>query len=360
MFISSSDNANVKKIWGMSPSARTRRIRKCCSSTPTANKTGMETNSDSNGSTPKMLARKKLIYMPIIRNSPWAKLTIFTTPKISVTPMLTSASAPPPVSGFDQLGAGFVLGKDGGQIAMLPLHADRMGVNVLAVGTEFHLAAGAHCGVTGRDVERGDGVAHFLWIGRCGALKRVGNHECLRNKAAGIFEQELAKLLLIGGIDLLRVVVDVVVPVRHAEQPLCGVADVSVEIRNDEATGATIDGDLQIDLFDCANDQNEIVEVGDREQHVGAGRLDLVDQRTGIAQARRVRLEHHDFHALGRRLLAQSVRSGRPEGGVLEYDGDLRLIAHELRHLQLCRGELGRATERREREMMILVELIRA
>jgi len=31
------------------------------------------------------------MYIPIITNSPCAKLTILTTPKISVTPMLTSA-----------------------------------------------------------------------------------------------------------------------------------------------------------------------------------------------------------------------------------------------------------------------------
>ena len=75
----------------MSPSPSTRRIRKCCSSTPITNSTGIETNSEASGSMPKRVARKKLMYMPIITNSPWAKLTIFTTPKISVTPMLTSA-----------------------------------------------------------------------------------------------------------------------------------------------------------------------------------------------------------------------------------------------------------------------------
>src|SRR5271165_1272392 len=57
----------------------------------TTNRTGIETTSDTRGSIPKRVARKKLMYMPIITNSPWAKLTIFTTPKISVTPMLTSA-----------------------------------------------------------------------------------------------------------------------------------------------------------------------------------------------------------------------------------------------------------------------------
>jgi hypothetical protein len=56
-----------------------------------ANNDGIEISSDNSGSTPKLLARKKLIYIPIITNSPWAKLTILTTPKISVTPMLTSA-----------------------------------------------------------------------------------------------------------------------------------------------------------------------------------------------------------------------------------------------------------------------------
>ncbi len=55
------------------------------------NSTGIETSSETIGSMPNWLARKKEIYMPIITNSPCAKLTILTTPKISVTPMLTSA-----------------------------------------------------------------------------------------------------------------------------------------------------------------------------------------------------------------------------------------------------------------------------
>jgi len=54
-------------------------------------RTGIDTTSETTGSTPNWVARKKLMYIPIITNSPWAKLTIFTTPKISVTPMLTSA-----------------------------------------------------------------------------------------------------------------------------------------------------------------------------------------------------------------------------------------------------------------------------
>ena len=75
----------------MSFGPRTRRIRKCWTSTPITNSTGIVTNSDSRGSMPNWLARKKEMYIPIITNSPWAKLTILTTPKISVTPMLTSA-----------------------------------------------------------------------------------------------------------------------------------------------------------------------------------------------------------------------------------------------------------------------------
>ena len=55
------------------------------------NSTGIDTTSDTIGSMPNCVARKKLMYIPIITNSPWAKLTILTTPKISVTPMLTSA-----------------------------------------------------------------------------------------------------------------------------------------------------------------------------------------------------------------------------------------------------------------------------
>ena len=75
----------------MSFGPSTRRIRKCWIRTPTTNSTGIDTNSDSSGSMPNWVARKKEMYIPIITNSPWAKLTILTTPKISVTPMLTSA-----------------------------------------------------------------------------------------------------------------------------------------------------------------------------------------------------------------------------------------------------------------------------
>jgi len=75
----------------MSFGPSTLRIRKCWINTPIRNSTGMETISETMGSMPNWLDRKKLMYIPIITNSPWAKLTILTTPKISVTPILTSA-----------------------------------------------------------------------------------------------------------------------------------------------------------------------------------------------------------------------------------------------------------------------------
>src|SRR5881394_1216971 len=56
--------------------------------------------------------------------------------------------------GFHQRCAGIFLREDTGEIAVLPLHADRMTVNVLAVGSEFDLSAGRHGGVTGGYVER--------------------------------------------------------------------------------------------------------------------------------------------------------------------------------------------------------------
>ena len=75
----------------MSFGPSTRRIRKCWISAPATNRTGIDMNSESRGSMPKVLNRKNVMYIPIITNSPWAKLTILTTPKISVTPIETSA-----------------------------------------------------------------------------------------------------------------------------------------------------------------------------------------------------------------------------------------------------------------------------
>src|SRR6185437_5537899 len=93
---------------------------------------------------------------------------------------------------LDHRRAGKFLGENAGEVAVLPLHADRAAVDVLAVGTEFYLAARRHCCVTGGDVERRQRLAHFYGIRRGGALQRVRQHEGLRHQAAGIFEQEVA------------------------------------------------------------------------------------------------------------------------------------------------------------------------
>src|SRR5271156_1790970 len=99
------------------------------------------------------------MYMPIITNSPWAKFTIFTTPWATVT------SIGGVMLYLYQRGASVFLGEHGREIGVLPLHADRMGIDVLALGTEFHAPTGAHRGIALRDVESGNGVTHFLRIG---------------------------------------------------------------------------------------------------------------------------------------------------------------------------------------------------
>src|SRR5439155_454074 len=116
-----------------------------------------------------------------------------------------------PRSRLHQRRARLVGGKDAGEVALLPLHADRMAMDVLAVGPELDLAARTHRGIAGGNVERRQGVPHLLRIGRAGALERVGDHEGLRHQAARIFEEKFAVPLLVFGVDLLRVGVDVVI-----------------------------------------------------------------------------------------------------------------------------------------------------
>src|ERR1700675_2444978 len=85
-------------------------------------------------------------------------------------------------SGFQQRRALVFLREDARQIAVLPLHPDRMAVDILAVGSEFHLAARTHRGVTRGNVEGGDGIADLLRIGGSGALQRIGDHKSLRHQ----------------------------------------------------------------------------------------------------------------------------------------------------------------------------------
>src|SRR5665213_4519316 len=123
-------------------------------------------------------------------------------------------------SGFQERLAGVVLRENTGEVAVLPLHAERAAVDILAVGTELDLAAGRHRSIAGGDVERRQRRANFLRVGGGGALQRVGDHEGLRHQAAGIFEQEYAGALLVFGVHFLAIGVHVVVPVRHALQTL--------------------------------------------------------------------------------------------------------------------------------------------
>src|SRR6476469_6167465 len=90
---------------------------------------------------------------------------------------------------------GVFLREDARQVAFLPLHADRVAINVLAVGTELHFSARRHCGIAGRHVERRERLAHLLRIGRLRPLERVDDHERLRDEAAAVLEQEFAVAL---------------------------------------------------------------------------------------------------------------------------------------------------------------------
>ena len=254
--------------------------------------------------------------------------------------------------------AGVFLREDAGEIAVLPLHADGTAIDVFAIRAELDLAARCHRGIAGGDVERRQRLAHLLRIGRACALQRIGDHVGLRHQAAGIFEQEIAGALLVFGVHLLRVVVHVVIPVRYALQAFGELADVLVEVRNDETAGTAVDRDVEADLLHRAHDQNEIVEIRHREQRIGAGGLDFVDQRARIGEAGGVGLEHHDLDAFARRKLLQSVRGRGAKGGVLEDHRDLGLLADQLRHLQLRFGKLRGAGEWREGVGAALVELV--
>src|ERR1700730_192401 len=68
--------------------------------------------------------------------------------------------------------AGVFLRKHAGEIAVLPLHADRPAVDVLAIGAEFDVRARSHRGVAGGDIERRQGFADFLRIGGTSPVSR--------------------------------------------------------------------------------------------------------------------------------------------------------------------------------------------
>jgi hypothetical protein len=46
---------------------------------------------------------------------------------------------------------------------------------------------------------------------------------------------------------------------RNAQQTFRDIADVFVEVGNDESARAAVDGDLEANLLDRADDQNEVI-----------------------------------------------------------------------------------------------------
>src|SRR4029077_13684104 len=111
------------------------------------------------------------------------------------------------------------------------------------------------------NVECREGVTYFLRIGRPCTFKRIGGHGRLCDQGTSIFGEEVTGSLLVFDIHFVRVGIHVVVPVRHALQAFREVADVLVEIGNDETAGAAVDRDIKADLFDRPDDQDEVVQV---------------------------------------------------------------------------------------------------
>ena len=62
---------------------------------PSTNPTTAATGKVNSGSMPVAWAVNRPVYMPIIKNSPWAKLTISITPKMIVRPRATMARTMP-------------------------------------------------------------------------------------------------------------------------------------------------------------------------------------------------------------------------------------------------------------------------
>src|SRR3954454_242360 len=82
-------------------------------------------------------------------------------------------------SGFHHRRARVRLGEDAGEIAVLPLNANGVAIDVLAVGSELDLAARCHRRIAGGYVERRQSLANFLRIGRARSFQRIGEHERL-------------------------------------------------------------------------------------------------------------------------------------------------------------------------------------
>lgn len=94
-FSNAVDTPTVAKIWMCASADSSGWMISRCITAPSTNSSSTTSGTATYGCRPIWWAQSQAAYMPTIRNSPWAKLTTRTTPKIRVRPMLMMAYAPP-------------------------------------------------------------------------------------------------------------------------------------------------------------------------------------------------------------------------------------------------------------------------
>ena len=138
-------------------------------------------------------------------------------------------------------------------------------------------------------------------------LKRLMHHEGL---------ETLAIALGRGGVE--------VVIGRADRQYAVGVVAQSLGKVRDDIAGRTADDQgRDFLLAQRPHDQQAVVQVRDRKDHLRLGSAQLVDQWRHIGDAQRVGLIEHDFHIGGLGRSAQTRCGRSAESGVLVKDRDL-------------------------------------
>src|SRR4051812_44133577 len=80
-------------------------------------------------------------------------------------------------SGFHDRRARVRLGEDAGEIAVLPLDANGVAIDVLPIWSELDLSTRCHRRIARGHIELRQRFANFLRIGRRRPFQRVGEHE---------------------------------------------------------------------------------------------------------------------------------------------------------------------------------------
>src|ERR671931_2069826 len=281
MFSNAISSPTVRNTWATAGARSTRRTISRSIAAASAKATPNANGDPISGSRPSKAQANQATYMPIITNCAWAKLTMPITPNTSVSPSEMTAYTPPiripstiawiiARSGLlappQRAALGDLLRPHRHQFVRAPLDHHRKGELVQALLVELHRAPGHGACPSLGELLAGEHAAEIRGFLRPGLLHGLRQHVHRHRMLQRLVDHEVAEALAESLGELGR---EIVIGRSDGQHAFGEFTQAFLEIGDDVTGRAAHRGCVQPLLPHGADDEQAVVEIGDREGHLG-------------------------------------------------------------------------------------------